>query len=146
MTVGSGAINHVFLNGLWHHMNLNFIGGTLGVLALVAILSINGCHRTVTPAKVTAHVQTPAVAPAQAAAKAAKPVNPPAAKPTNGPVKKLGKHRLYRVLPGGKTDGVIDCARVKSFAEGKTPAQLAALAAKYHVSKDQLSKYETCLN
>ena len=127
-------------------MNLNVIGGTLGVLALLAVFGLHGCQRTATPAKSPAHVQTPAVAPVQAAAKAAKPVNPLAAKPTKATPVAPAKHTLRRVLPGGKLDGPVNCARVKSFAEGKTPVQLAALAAKYHVSKDQLSKYEACLN
>lgn len=126
-------------------MNLNVIGGTLGALALLAVLGLHGCQQTATPAKVTAQTAVAALAPA--AAKAAKPVIPPTAKPTkSAPIAPAAKHTLRRVLPGGKLDGPVNCARVKSFAEGKTPVQLAALAAKYHVSKDQLSKYETCLN
>lgn len=120
-------------------MNINVIGGSLGVVALVAILSFHGCHQTGTSPKVTEHLQSPAAA----SAKPTKPIITLAAKPTKAPV---AAHHLRRVLPGGKLDGTVDCARVKSFAEGKTSAQLAVLAAKYHVSKEQLSKYESCLN
>lgn len=120
-------------------MSIN-IGGTLGVLAFVGLVALIGYHRTPTSPKVTERVQTvPVAVPAKSTPK---PVKPAATKPTKAPAAKV---KVRKVLPGGKLDGTVDCSGVKSFAEGKSAAQLAVAAAQYHVTPAEIAKYKTCM-
>lgn len=51
----------------------------------------------------------------------------------------------HRVEQGGKQGPEVACTDVKSFAEGKSPAELAALAKQYGVSVDEVKRWYVCV-
>lgn len=51
----------------------------------------------------------------------------------------------HRVGQDGKQGSEVDCTDVKNFAEGKTPAEVAAIAKQYGVSVDQVKRWYICI-
>lgn len=126
-------------------MNLNVIGGALGMAALAAIF-VYGRHepvKTETPAVVI----KPAPAPAPVT-KAPAPVvkqAPPSKVPLPTPAPAPDKNVIYhRVEHGGAQGAEVPCKAVKLFAEGKSPAELAAFAKQYGVTVESLARYYVC--
>ena|ERR1019366_395619 len=121
-------------------MNLNVIGGALGMAALVALL-LHGRHATpVLPAPASVVTAPAPIAPL--------PIQPPApaVKPTPAATKPAIPNVIYhRVEQGGAQGPEIACnTSVKLFADGKSPAELAATAKQYGVSVDILKRYYVC--
>jgi outer membrane biosynthesis protein TonB len=126
-------------------MNKNVLGGLAAVIALGAIFYFSQpLTPTVTPA-----------APARPAPVVVQPTVKPAPKPevkvepkpeAKKPEAPKPKVTFYRVEHGGKAGPAVECADVKSFADGKSPAELAVLAKQYGVTESELKRYYVCTN
>lgn len=121
----------------------NVLGGLAAAFALVAIFIFSHHTPTVTPpvakpAPVAVHV-APKVEPP----KVEQPKPAPKVEPPKAPAPKV---TFYRVEQGGKQGAAVECSSVKSFADGKSPAELAALAKQYGVSESDLKRYYVCNN
>ncbi len=147
-------------------MNFNVLGGTLGVAALVAIFAYGSHEAPVvkqSPAPVVEQVPIPVPKPvvAPAIVPAVVPVVPvvpapvvkaptpapaptPPAKPAPAPVSISTV--FHRVEQGGAQGPEIACASIKQFAEGKSTAELAAIAKQYGVSVADVQRYFVCIN
>lgn len=127
-------------------MNLNVIGGALGIAVLAAIF-VYGQHEPAKTEPVPAVVIKPAPAPAPApVTKAPAPVvkqTLPSKAPLPAPAP--DKNVIYhRVEHGGAQGAEVPCKAVKLFAEGKSPAELAAFAKQYGVTVESLARYYVC--
>lgn len=131
-------------------MNSNVLGGTLGVAALAAIFAYGSHEAPVIeqpPAPVLvkqAPAPLPVPKPVQPPAPAAKAVPAPAKQPAPAPATPTKAVIYHRVEQDGSQGPVIACASVKQFAEGKSPADLAALAKQYGVSVADVQRYYIC--
>ncbi len=115
-------------------MNLNVIGGALGMAALVALL-LHGRHATPTSPAPVPVVTAPALVPAPPVKYLPAPV----------PVVESIPNVLYhRVEQGGAQGPEVACTSIKLFATGKSPAELAATAKQYGVSVETLKRYYVC--
>jgi hypothetical protein len=97
-------------------MSLNFFGGIAAVAALGAIFYFG----TAKPEPTVIH-PTPA----------------PKADPADPVV-------YHRVEQNGKQGPETQCSSVKLFAEGKSPAELAAYAKQYSVTVDEVKRFYVC--
>lgn len=124
-------------------MNLNVIGGALGLAALAAIF-VYGRHEPVKTQPVPAVVVIkPAPAPAPVTAPVVKQTLPSKVPlPTPAPSRDVIVY--HRVEHGGAQGAVVPCKSVKLFAEGKSPAELAAFAKQYGVTVESLARYYVC--
>lgn len=117
-------------------MNRNVLGGTLSVAALAAIFTY-GQTPTQAPVPVPApQAQVPVAPPA--------PPAPPAPAPVVKPVQSTTTV-YHRVEQGGAQGPVVSCVTVKPFADGKSPADIAAAAKQYGVTPDDVRRYYVCL-
>lgn len=117
-------------------MNLNVIGGALGVAALIAIFAYGQREPDSVPAPI---VQAPD--PVIVKALPAVPVKvPPIPRPA--PIKNAIVY--HRVEQGGAQGAEVSCASVKLFVEGKSPAEVATIAKQYEVTVDQVKRYYVC--
>lgn len=141
-------------------MNTNFLGGVAALAALGAILYFgNDIGRSLAPAPQT-HVVTPAkeVVPGAntgivppnfkplppAESKMPEPPKPEPKKP-EPPKAVTGPAMIYnRVERDGAKGSEVKCSTVTPFADGKSPAELAAIAKQYEVSVEKLKGYFVC--
>lgn len=74
-------------------------------------------------------------------------VKPPIKAPVTKPVPKPGAKPVvyHRVEQGGKQGPEQACTSVKPFAEGKSPADIAALAKQYGVSVAEVQRWFVCV-
>lgn len=134
-------------------MNKNLVGGIAAVVALAAMFTLSNCHRESpapepeTPAPTVQTPDTPVPTPVTPPTK--KPDTSKPVKPAPTPRKPLAKPNpngtIYnRVEQGGKRGPAVGCTSVKPFAEGKSQAELAALAKQYKVTVENLNRYFVC--
>ena len=105
-------------------MNSKVVLGGLGVAALIAILYFGHSDRH-------AAVSQPPAKTAPAPANPKEPVKP--------------KVVYHRVNPDGSQGEAIECTSIKSFAEGKSPSELAAIARQYGVSVETVKTWFVCI-
>lgn len=128
-------------------MNMNLVGGAAAVVALLAVFSLSNCGGNDSAPAPIPEVEAPAE-PAPAPPDVQKP-KPKPAPTTKTPVKKPAKPNpnstiYHRVEQGGKRGDAVGCSSVKPFAEGKSQAELAALAKQYKVTVENLNRYFVC--
>lgn len=134
-------------------MNMNVVGaiGAAVILAIVVLF-----HPTKKP--------TPASEPAPPAIEQVDSKQPDTKQPDAKPIKQApvpktpkqpgkvpakvdpSKTVYHRVTQGGKRGGEVACGSVKSFAEGKSSAEVAALAKQYNASVDEVKRWYVCIN
>lgn len=104
--------------------------GVVAVAALVAIFYFGSGKKPQQPAP------EPKPAPTEV-------VKPPVKTPGK-PVPKDPKATYHRVEQGGKQGPAVECSSVTPFAEGKSPAELAAIAKQKGVSVDEVKRWFVC--
>ena len=117
-------------------MNTNVLGGVAAFVGLAAILYFGHTIRTdINAARPQAPIAAPKAAPA------------PKTEPKKA-VKAESKSIMiyHRVERGGAQGPEVACTSVTPFAEGKSPAELAALAKQYEVPVSKLKGYFVCTN
>lgn len=118
-------------------MNLSVVAGTLSVAALAAIFYF-GQPQSAPPVKVETAAPTAKIHTAT-----------PAGVETHV-VKKLPEWResgatYHRVLPDGSKGEAIGCKEIRQFIEGKSTAELEALAKQRGVTQAVLATYHVCV-
>lgn len=115
-------------------MNINVLGGTLGVAALAGILFFGAWERKPAP--------KPAPAPIVVSKPAPKAAPKPA--PKVAPKPKAAPKKVVPAKPTESPDNSFTCRAARAFIAGKTQAELEAYRKQYKISKAQIAKYEKC--
>ncbi len=118
-------------------MNLKVVGGTLCVLALVAIFYVHDRKHEAPPAPVVVAVPYVASVPTPATVPLPTKVTPKLT-PKVTPLKKI--------TPVAKKplDMSLSCRAARSIVAGKTPAQIQLMREQYHTTDEQIAQYKHC--
>ena len=126
-------------------MNINVIGGTIGVAALVALFALHGCKRDEAPTPPAPQVTVTKPAPAKLAPASKNLCTVDHPSHTVQPTGDVKKPVYRKVLKGGQLGGPVTCDRVPAVAKQFPPDQVIAAAKQYGMTPTQLSQLRVCL-
>jgi len=123
-------------------MNMKVVGGSLCVLALVAIFFLHGRkHEAPAPAPVV--IAEPVIVPLPTPAPVKVAPKPVSKKVVVGPPLKIAP-----AVPATKKekqpDMSLSCRAARAVVAGKTPAQLQEMREQYGTSDEEIARYKHC--